>query len=138
MQFLCAYMRYLCIVSNYVFMKEYNLEELHKLKGLTQKQLANALAMDQTTYSRKEHGKSKITDDEWDRICKVLDISRDDVVYLNIKDNKPKSKSLEISTPTNEDTLIISRQLYETLIKYNAVLEKEVFRLKEELNKLSL
>lgn len=42
-----------------------NLKEFRIKKGITQKEMALKMAMEQTTYSRKENGKSPITENEW-------------------------------------------------------------------------
>lgn len=42
-----------------------SLKEIRKNKGITQKQMALNMAMEQTTYSRKENGKSPITNEEF-------------------------------------------------------------------------
>ena len=52
-----------------------NLKEFRIKKGITQKEMALKMAMEQTTYSRKENGKSPITENEWERFAKVLDTS---------------------------------------------------------------
>jgi DNA-binding XRE family transcriptional regulator len=46
-------------------MIQQKLINLRKKTGLTQEQMAKSIAMEQTTYSRKELGKSSITNDEW-------------------------------------------------------------------------
>lgn len=60
-------------------MTQEKLIELRKLKGLTQSQMAKRIAMEQTTYSRKETGKSPITNDEWQRFAKALEVSIEDI-----------------------------------------------------------
>lgn len=50
-----------------------SLRDIRKSKGITQKQMAMQMAMEQTTYSRKENGKSPITDEEYNKLAKFLD-----------------------------------------------------------------
>ena len=53
----------------------YKLISIRKTKKITQKQIANLIGMEQTTYSRKERGISPITIAEWERIAKALEVS---------------------------------------------------------------
>ena len=53
----------------------YKLISIRKIKKITQKQIANLIGMEQTTYSRKERGISPITIAEWERIAKALEVS---------------------------------------------------------------
>ncbi|GAA5094423.1 hypothetical protein GCM10023210_26050 [Chryseobacterium ginsengisoli] len=41
--------------------------------------MAKILSTDASTYSRKENGKTKIHDDEWEKIAKALDTSVEDL-----------------------------------------------------------
>ncbi|MFZ4931393.1 helix-turn-helix domain-containing protein [Chryseobacterium sp. Mn2064] len=43
-------------------------------KAFTQKDLAEYLNISQSQYSRKEKGNIEITNDEWKRISKLLDV----------------------------------------------------------------
>ncbi len=55
------------------------LRNLRKQKGMSQEKMAKILSTDPSSYSRKENGKSKIHDDEWEKIAKALDVSVDDI-----------------------------------------------------------
>lgn len=48
-------------------------------KAFTQKDLAEYLNISQTQYSRKEKGEVEISDEEWERISKLLDTNVDDI-----------------------------------------------------------
>lgn len=56
-----------------------------KLKGYTQEKLAQQIAMEQTTLSRKERGLSPISDEEWQRIATVLQVPVDDIKEFLVK-----------------------------------------------------
>ena len=49
------------------------------------------MAMEQTTYSRKENGKSPITENEWERFAKVLDTSIEELKKGN--ESVPKNEN---------------------------------------------
>ena len=67
-------------------MKYEKLISIRKLKGYTQEQLAESIAMEQTTLSRKERGQSPITDDEWQRIAAVLQVSVEEIKETLLED----------------------------------------------------
>jgi len=53
------------------------LQELRKSKGITQKEIAKHLNVQQTTYSKYERGASKVDNETLQKICKYLNISAD-------------------------------------------------------------
>lgn len=103
-------------------MQHKNLIKARKEKGLTQREIADMLTMEQTTYSKKERGISKIRDSEWIRFAKILD---KDVEELKRKQN----------TTQNNENLDpkIYLNIIEIIIKYNQKLEEENSLLKEQL-----
>ena len=48
-------------------------------KDFTQKDLAEYLNISQTQYSRKEKGEVEISDEEWDRISKLLETNVEEI-----------------------------------------------------------
>ena len=48
-------------------------------KLYTQEKMANLLHMSQSQYHRREKGDVKISDEEWERIAKVLDTNVEDI-----------------------------------------------------------
>jgi transcriptional regulator with XRE-family HTH domain len=113
-------------------MEHENLKEARKAKGLTQKQLALKIAMEQTTYSRKERGKSPISDDEWSRFAKMLDVNIEE-----IKDNlisQPKNENCTFNDQSiGIQYITIPQDVLDTVLKYNKKLEEENTALKEKL-----
>lgn len=107
-----------------------NLREIRIKKGLTQKQIAIKMALEQTTYSRKENGKSPITEKEFEKLSNLLETSieeiKKEVPYIAAKNNciiSDNKKGIHIvSIP--KDTLDI-------MLKYIAKLEEEVAYLKQ-------
>lgn len=61
-----------------VYMHEI-LKQKRTAKGYSQNEFSKLVAMDQTTYSRKETGKTFITEDEWDRFAKTLGVSKEEI-----------------------------------------------------------
>lgn len=52
-----------------------NIKEARKYKGLTQKEVAKSFLMTQQQYSRFETGKFELNYDQIYKICKLLDIT---------------------------------------------------------------
>jgi transcriptional regulator with XRE-family HTH domain len=50
------------------------LRQVRMEKGLSQEKIAKILSTDTSNYSRKERGKTKIRDEEWEKISKELDV----------------------------------------------------------------
>ena len=50
-----------------------NLKEIRVSKGFTQNQMAEKMAMEQTTYSKKERGISPINENEWKRLSEIFE-----------------------------------------------------------------
>lgn len=95
-----------------------------KNKGLTQKQVADKMAMEQTTYSKKERGLSPIREDEWMRFAKILEVNIEDIKEIRTQKEKKKNNEL------NSFTL-------KTLKKYVKKLEEENATLKNQLKTLT-
>lgn len=48
-------------------------------KGMSQEKMAKILSTGISSYSRKENGKSKIYDDEWEKLAKALEVPVEDL-----------------------------------------------------------
>jgi transcriptional regulator with XRE-family HTH domain len=105
-------------------MEHENLIQARKKKGLTQKEMADMLAMEQTTYSKKERGISRIREEEWVQFSKILEQDIDDL----------KSKD-QISINNVNFGHSTYFKIIETIIRYNQKLEEENSLLKEQLKK---
>ena len=107
------------------------LKNLRKAKRLSQIEMAKLAAMEQTTYSRKESGKSTITDEEWQRFAKALEVSVEDIkndqamVFKN--ENCTFSDNAQL---INHNYINIPKDVLDTILRYNQKLEEEVRELK--------
>lgn len=108
-----------------------NLREIRKSKGFTQKQIALKMAMEQTTYSKKENGKSPITDEEYKKLSEILETSVEAIVSedFSIKNvKKENSKDNFIAT----QIISLPKEALEIMIKYAKKLEDEINLLKKK------
>lgn len=109
-----------------------NLKEYRLKKGFTQKEMAKEMAMEQTTYSRKENGKSPITENEWERFAKVLDVSMEELKKEG--ENIPKNENCTFNDNSIGIQIVsMPKEAWEVILKYNTKLEEENAQLKEQL-----
>lgn len=115
-------------------MIQQKLIDFRKKVGFTQEQMAKHIAMEQTTYSRKELGKSAITNEEWLRLAKALNTSIEELREensINLKNDNCTFNEHAIGiTYVN-----IPQSILDIALKYNAKLEEENKLLKAELEK---
>lgn len=105
--------------------------------------MAKLLHMSQSQYQRRETGEIKISDDEWERIAKVLDvevedIKEEDVVQsiINNYDNSSGSYSPYINNNYNiPEFMVKSMEEYLDILKQeNRQLKDENIKLKQQIN----
>jgi transcriptional regulator with XRE-family HTH domain len=117
-------------------MKHEKLMNARKSRGFTQNQMAEKIAMEQTTYSRKEIGKSLITDDEWNNFAKALNVPveeiKDTVTPLSIKNENCTFSDSAVGI----QYVNIPQNVFDIIIKYNAKLEEENLSMKKQLEKV--
>ena len=103
-------------------------------KGFTQQQIADHLCMDISNYSRREKGTSKISNKEWDKLSKILDVPVEDIyqaeesIFIICKD-----QSVGIVNGIN-NVYTIPEFLLDSQKKYIQKLEEEIETLKMQLN----
>lgn len=114
-------------------MEQQKLIEARKSKGLTQKQMAFKIAMEQTTYSRKERGKSPISDEEWSRFAKTLEVPVEEIKEINNSSNSKNENCTFNDSSIGIQYVNIPQNVFDIIIKYNAKLEEENTMLKEKL-----
>ncbi|PQA90229.1 hypothetical protein B0A69_20725 [Chryseobacterium shigense] len=110
-----------------------NLKKLRIQMGFSQLQLGQILGTDASNYSRKERGKVKIYDDEWEKLAKALNVPLED-----IKDHQEKSalQSQDQLSGSHITYLNVPDFILETQQKYIEKLEKENMELLKENIKL--
>lgn len=113
-------------------MVHHKLINVRKERGFSQSQLAEKVAMEQTTYSRKERGKSIITNEEWLRIAKELDVDVDDIRDVNTVNLKNENCNFHDNS-VGVQYISVNQELLDTVLRYNRKLEIE----NEALKKLS-
>ena len=127
-------------MSNNPVMEHQKLKEIRTAKNITQNQMAKKIAMEQTTYSRKERGKSPIQDDEWERFAKALNVPVEDIKVENIPVTMKNEGCTFTENAIGIQYVNIPQNVFDIIIKYNAKLENddqlknlEIERLREEI-----
>jgi transcriptional regulator with XRE-family HTH domain len=72
-------------------MKKAKLINLRKSKKISPADVATYLKISQTQYQKRETGKIKISDYEWDKISKLLDVNLDEIYTGNENTNNDKN-----------------------------------------------
>lgn len=107
-----------------------NLRLLRIKKGLTQKQMSIKMSMEQTTYSRKENGKSPITEKEFEKLSNILETSIEE-----LKKEVPKSATTNNyyvdDNSIGLQIISIPKATLDIILKYTTKLEEEIAYLKQ-------
>ncbi|NML72141.1 helix-turn-helix transcriptional regulator [Chryseobacterium sp. RP-3-3] len=72
-------------------------------KAFTQKDLAEYLSISQTQYSRKEKGEVEISDEEWERISRLLDTNVEEIKETD--ENKSITNYFENTITSNNGSI---------------------------------
>lgn len=113
-------------------MTQEKLKTVRKRKGISQEKMAKILSTDPSNYSRKERGKVKIYEDEWQKLAEALDVSIEDI-------REEKDTSIRHSDNyCNYDNhhFNIPNPLIESLYDYITLLKDQIRNLKEEIKTL--
>ena len=107
------------------------LKKVRTAKGYSQLEFSKLVAMDQTTYSRKETGKTFITEQEWDRFAKTLGVSKEEIK------EKLAPQAINENYVFNDQSVGIQNvslpiEVLETILRYNKKLEEDNALLKTE------
>lgn len=123
---------YICLKAQKMIRKK--LKSLRKEKGMSQKEMAEILSTDISSYSRKENGKSKIHDEEWIKLANVLNVSVDDIKEReNIKVVYNETLTSDDNSGNYSQHFNLPNSILENLHDYIAILKHENESLKKEL-----
>lgn len=118
-------------------MQKEKLRTVRKMKGFTQQQMAEVIPTDVSNYSRKESGGVSITQTEWQKLAKFLDVPVDEIYEEEeatiIIENPVFSDNTGVNVGNNNATANISNELSIEIIK---TMQEYIGLLKEEINRL--
>ncbi|REC42203.1 MULTISPECIES: helix-turn-helix transcriptional regulator [Chryseobacterium] len=115
-------------------MIQQKLKDLRKQRKLSQQYMAKILSTDPSSYSRKENGRSKIYDDEWEKLAKVLDVCVDDIKEPEFSGvvHHDNSSFNDNSENYYNQNFNIPNSVLESLQDYISLLKRDVELLKKE------
>ena len=117
-------------------MEKEKLIKARNKKGLTQQQVAEKLCMDVSNYNRREKGQMKISNQEWEKLSKLLEVSVEDI-YESDETNYFVFRDSSIGNYLGTNNFYsIPEYFLENQRKYIEKLEEENKSLKEQLNKI--
>ncbi|WP_158235330.1 helix-turn-helix transcriptional regulator [Flavobacterium sp. 9] len=94
-------------------------------KGLSQEEIADLIGMSQSNYSRRESGRTNITETEWQRIAKELGVEKE-IIFEPEEQNKEKRDEINM----------LYFNIPDFVMQHIELLKKENKKLKEQLKKL--
>ncbi|WP_395063593.1 helix-turn-helix domain-containing protein [Flavobacterium sp.] len=95
-------------MSKGVFIPKEKLKTIRIKNGFKQTAFAEKVSMDQAQYSRRETGKVPITEIEWNRFAKELNVSKDEIY-----ESEPKIINIVNNTDNKDNSL----NAFEIIIK---------------------
>ena len=121
-------LRFFCIYSqiNLTNVKKLKLSTVRSSKGFTQQKMAERLFMDVSNYSRRENGTIKISNNEWEKIAEILDVSINEIY---------ESDESTDNYLGNNNIYFIPEYFLDIQKKYINTLEKEIENLRKKIEK---
>ena len=113
-------------------MEKQKLRAMRKSRNFTQNEMADCIAMEQTTYSRKERGISPITDEEWKRFAKALNTSVEEIKEI-VPPNSIVSENSRFQNAGNEKHISLPLDVFNIMMKYTSKLEEDIQELESQL-----
>jgi transcriptional regulator with XRE-family HTH domain len=131
--FIRVYSHNAIFVKNNPMLKE-NLIRVRKQKKFSQQDVAEHLNISQTHYQRKEKGEVGISDVEWERIAKLLDVDVEEIRENSEATNMIQSfdNSSGNYIGNNNNYCNIPEYILENQKDYISLLKEENERLKQE------
>ncbi|SNR86859.1 helix-turn-helix transcriptional regulator [Flavobacterium sp. ov086] len=106
-------------------MSKIKLIQTRLAKGLSQEEIADLIGMSQSNYSRRESGRTNITEIEWQRIAKELGVEKE-IIFEPEEQNKEKRDEINM----------LYFNIPDFVMQHIELLKKENKKLKEQLKKL--
>lgn len=116
-------------------MEKTKLINTRNLRGLTQKDVAEKLNLDVSTYNRKENGNVKVRQEEWEKLAEILNVPIEDI-YESEESHCVVFKDNAVGNYTGTNHIYsVPEFVLENQRKYIEKLEEENKKLREELGK---
>ncbi|TZF98852.1 helix-turn-helix transcriptional regulator (plasmid) [Chryseobacterium panacisoli] len=108
------------------------------MKGFTQQQMAEVIPTDVSNYSKKESGAVSITQTEWNKLAKFLEVPIEEIyeeeeakfIFENPVFNDSSAGNIGNNNTTNINNEL-SIEIIKTMQEYISLLKEEIERLKK-------
>jgi transcriptional regulator with XRE-family HTH domain len=105
-------------------------------KGLSCKEIADLIHMEEYSYRRRETGKTKISNKEWKKFAEILEVDFDDIFEPEYNGISIHNENGQVNNYTNKIQYYnIPKEMIETQQEYINLLKEEIKVLKEKLLK---
>lgn len=122
-------------------MQKEKLRTVRKMKGFTQQQMADVIPTEVSNYSRKESGAVSITQTEWSKLAKFLEVPVEEIyeeeeakfIFENPVFNDSPGSNIGNITANNVGNITneLSIEIIKTMQEYIGLLKEEIERLKK-------
>ena len=116
-------------------MEKIKLIEARKHKNYSQEYIAKKLNINESNYSRREKGLTKITLEEWIKLAQILEIAMEDIYEPDENPIFICNNHAPGNYGNNNNIISVPESIIETYQKYIQKLEEENKTLKELLKK---
>jgi len=118
-------------------MKKNKLIEMRELKGFSQPEIADKLNMSVSSYSRRENGEIKITNEQWKKLSNILNVPLEDIHEYDEKQIIINKDNTSVNYQGTNHICNVPESLLESLQEYINILKEEnrELKLKVERNK---
>jgi transcriptional regulator with XRE-family HTH domain len=102
-------------------------------KGLSCKEIADMINMEEYSYRRRETGKTKIRNKEWKKLAEILEVDFDDIFEPEYNSINIHNENGHVNTHNNKiEYYNIPKEMIETQQEYINLLKEENLALKLE------
>lgn len=116
-------------------MEKTKLINARKKRGLSTKEIADLISMEEYSYRRREKGETRITYKEWQKIAAILEVEVEDIFETEQQAVNIHSENgqVKFSTYTGKIQYYnIPKEMVENQQEYIVILKKQIEELKNE------
>ena len=109
--------------------------EMRKLRGLTQKDMAERLNMEVSGYTKRENGQRRIRLNLWAECAEILKCKIEDIYEEDEKQSNTFNNNATVKYGANNMYLTVHEAVIDKQLNYIQKLEQEIIELKKMIMK---
>jgi transcriptional regulator with XRE-family HTH domain len=116
-------------------MEKIKLINTRKRKGMSTKEMADLIPMEEYSYRRREKGETRITYKEWQKIAAILEVEVEDIFETEQQAVNIHNENGQVNNSTYTGKIQyynIPKEMVENQQEYIVILKKEIEELKNE------